>query len=126
MNNKAISILIVDDEEMVARMLKSFFEFRGAKVEIAHRGNEALEILSKKNFDAAIIDIRLPDMNGDDVILRAASIVPHVHYFIYTGSIDYHLPEKLREIGIRESDVIYKPIRDMNEIYDKIITRVDK
>ncbi|MCX7679790.1 MAG: response regulator, partial [Spirochaetes bacterium] len=114
------------DEEMVARMLKSFFELRGMHATVVHRGDEALKMLSKENFDAAIIDMRLPDITGDDLILHATAVAPFVRYFIYTGSIDYRLSDKLRNIGMCESDVIHKPVRDMNDIYNAIVNRVRK
>lgn len=124
MSGHTLRVLIVDDEEMVAKMLKSFFELRGAFARVAYRGEEALQLLKNENFHAAIVDMRLPDTTGDELIMKAATFSPDVHYFIHTGSMDYRLSNKLRELGMKESDILQKPVRDMNEIYQAIIARV--
>lgn len=124
MSGHTLRVLIVDDEEMVAKMLKSFFELRGAFARVAHRGDEALELLKKESFHAAIVDMRLPDTTGDELIAEAVTFSPDVHYFIHTGSMDYCLSNKLRELGMKESDILQKPVRDMNEIYQAIISRM--
>lgn len=124
MESEKIKVLIVDDEEMVGKMLKSFFELRGAVAQVALCGSEALELLKKEKFHAAIVDMRLPDTAGDELILQAMTLSPNMHYFIHTGSMDYHLSQKLRQIGMQDCDILQKPVRDMNEIYNAILSRV--
>ncbi len=125
MGGENLKVLIVDDEEMVGKMLKSFFELRGAYAQLAFRGDEALEILKKEKFHAAIIDIRLPDTTGDELIMQAVAFSPDVHFFIHTGSMDFRLSHRLREIGMQDCDILQKPVRDMNEIYNAILSRVE-
>ncbi len=124
MDGEKLKVLIVDDEEMVCKMLKSFFELRGAVVQVALRGDEALEYLKKEKFHAAIVDMRLPDTTGDELIIKAAAFSPGVHYFIHTGSMDFRLSHRLEEIGMKDCDILQKPVRDMNEIYNAILSRV--
>jgi DNA-binding NtrC family response regulator len=121
MDNGAVTVLVVDDEEMVSRMLRAYLVLQGLEVTTAAAGMEALEALAAGRFHAAIIDMRLPDMSGDELIIRATGISPGTHFFIHTGSLDFRLSEKLREIGIREEDVIQKPVSDMGEFYRAIM-----
>jgi CheY-like chemotaxis protein len=126
MKETKLRILIVDDEEMVGKMLKTFFEIHGAQVGVAQRGDEALALLRKEQFDAAVVDMRLPDITGDELIIKAAGISPDVHFFIHTGSMDFRLSERLRDIGMQDSDIIQKPVRDMNEIFAAIQSKMQK
>lgn len=121
MADKTVKVLVVDDEEMVSRMLRAYLELQGLDVGTAGAGEEALELLAAGRFDAAIIDMRLPDMTGDELIIRATEISPGTHFFIHTGSLDFRLSEKLREIGIGDDDIIQKPVSDMGEIYRSIM-----
>ncbi len=125
MSPEDVKVLIVDDEDMVCRMLSGFLEDRGFTVKTALRGEDALELISGENFDAAIVDIRLPDMSGNDFILRADSIKPGIEFFVHTGSIDYLLPEELINLGMSEDSVLHKPIIDMNDITRAILKRLD-
>ena len=66
-------ILIVDDEERLLRSLAFFFEDEGYKVYTAPSGEEALSILRQKKIDASIVDMRLPGIDGNEIIRRANS-----------------------------------------------------
>ena len=66
-----ISVLIVDDEEMVRSILQDFLDDEGFETDIAGTGREGLDLLDSKNFKAAIVDMSLPDMNGNEFIKKA-------------------------------------------------------
>jgi DNA-binding NtrC family response regulator len=57
-------ILIIDDDEDLAESLKRMLLIEGFSVDTAASGSEALDKISKKDYDVALIDIVLPDMNG--------------------------------------------------------------
>ncbi len=61
--------LIVDDEPGLLLSLKAFFEDENYEVEGAASGEEAPVILRKSDFDAVIINVRLPGIDGNEVIL---------------------------------------------------------
>lgn len=121
-----VKVLVIDDEAMVSRMLRAFLELQELQVATASCGSEALEMMADGEFHAAIVDMRLPDMTGDELILRAVEVAPGTHFFIHTGSLDYRLPEKLRAIGLSEDDVIHKPVSDMGEIFRAIMRAVER
>jgi len=62
--------LIIDDDEALAEMLSEFLENRGLEVVARHRADLGLEILAAGNFDAVILDIMLPDLDGFEVCKR--------------------------------------------------------
>ncbi len=124
MSVERIKILIVDDEPLVSKMLRAFLEFKGLAVDVASTGSEALEKLGRGGYAAAVVDMRLPDMSGDDVIARAGDISPGTHYFIHTASLDYRLSPRLRGMGIGDEDVLYKPMRDMDDLHNALMKRI--
>ena len=67
-NKKAI--LLVDNEESIRTAFTRILENAGYLVETAGTGQEALEKAQAKRFDVAVIDLRLPDMDGTDLLLK--------------------------------------------------------
>ena len=63
-------ILVVDDEEGIRQLYKEELEDEGYEVELAKRGEEALEKISRAKPDAVILDLKMPGMGGLDVLER--------------------------------------------------------
>lgn len=120
----AIRVIIIDDEKMITKMLKGYLEDHGFAVMTASSGEEGLALLYRETFDAAIVDLRLPDMDGNEVITKAVAIQPRLQCFIHTGSVDYMPADDLTSLGIDADSIIHKPIRDMSEICRKIEKKV--
>lgn len=60
-------ILVVDDDILVVEALRGLLSASGYKVEVATRGQEALDILKRESFDLLILDVVMPKMTGFDV-----------------------------------------------------------
>jgi DNA-binding response OmpR family regulator len=71
-------ILIIDDDEKLCRLVKEYLGAMGYEVEGAHSGTEGLKRALKGTFDAVILDVMLPEMDGFELLkqLRAESHVP--------------------------------------------------
>jgi CheY-like chemotaxis protein len=63
-------ILVVDDEEGIRQLYQEELEEEGYKVELAERGEEALEKISKARPDAVILDLKMPGIGGLKVLER--------------------------------------------------------
>lgn len=107
-------ILVVDDEASVRNSLAGFLEDCGCTVAMAASAEEALTMLAHTPFDVAIVDLRLPDMNGDALILEAHGWQPSLRFLIHTGSVSFHLSDELHQIGISQAQIFLKPIADLN------------
>src|SRR5262249_1043511 len=72
------SLLLIDDDKKLCRLIKDYLEPLGYEVVAAHTGKEGLEKALAGKFDAVILDIMMPEMDGLEVLrrLRAASSVP--------------------------------------------------
>jgi two-component system response regulator CpxR len=71
-------LLVVDDDRKLCRLIKEYLEPMGYEVETAHTGPDGLEMALKPGFQAVILDVMLPGMDGFDVLkaLRSKSDVP--------------------------------------------------
>ena len=110
------NILIVDDEPAIRWSLSEFFEDSSFRVTSAESGEEALDLMASSHFDVAIVDLRLPGMSGDAMIVKANEIDSSTRFIIHTGSAGYALAEDLKKIGVRSEDVFLKPQPDLQAI----------
>ena len=114
--NKKIHILVVDDEVSIRESLKGFLEDHDYEVDSAGTAEEALACIASAEYAAAVIDLRLPRMNGETLIKRANQLQPELRFIIHTGSVDYSLSKELNLIGMTTEDIFFKPIHDLGLI----------
>ncbi len=79
------SILVVDDDGQVRKTLSSLLSEKGYSVVTAENGKQATKISEKSRFDMALIDIKLPDMEGTALLQRLKQNQPHMVKIIITG-----------------------------------------
>lgn len=103
-------ILVVDDEPLVRRSLGELLSLSGYSVTTAGNGNEALDILKTYNADIIITDIKMPQLDGLQLLKRIKTTYPEVPVILITGygSIDSAV-EAIKEGAY---DYITKPIVD--------------
>jgi DNA-binding response OmpR family regulator len=121
-----ISVLIVDDEEMIRRILCDFLEDEGFSVFGAETGVDAVERIAQGDIDVAIVDMRLPDMDGNTCIKKAMEKGTKTVFFVHTGSHDYSLTQELQDAGMDPDNIFYKPVVDMAEVVEKITAAVSR
>ena len=78
-------ILLIDDDEEARRSLSLLLETMGFTVEEARSGEEALEKASGGQFDVALVDIRLPDISGTELLRSLKERCPGIREIIVTG-----------------------------------------
>jgi len=106
-----IRVLVIDDEPAICLSLTAFLEDYGFNASSAESAEEALDLMKSNAYDVCIVDMRLPGMSGEDLILQAHERHPDQRHIIYTGSISYNLSDKLMALGMRPEHVFLKPIR---------------
>lgn len=119
MNSADISVLLVDDDEMICNCMVAYFEDEGFRVRTASSGEKALEMIV--SFDPAVCmsDMRLPGMNGEAFVIKAHTLCPATGYLLHTGML-YTLSDELRRIGMTADDVLLKPIHDLSKLVETI------
>jgi serine phosphatase RsbU (regulator of sigma subunit)/DNA-binding response OmpR family regulator len=83
--NLDVSILVVDDEPDARDSLVEIFAGMGYRAEAAATGQQALELMQTRAFDVALLDIRLPDMRGTDLLSRIREMHPNTKCIMATG-----------------------------------------
>jgi two-component system response regulator AtoC len=72
-------ILIVDDEAMQRELLQGFLEKKGYATAVAAGGEEALRRFAELPYQLVLLDDKMPDMTGDEVLARMKELNPLVH-----------------------------------------------
>ena len=119
-DNSLVRVLVVEDEPSVRHSLAGFLEDYDFDVSMAETAEDALELMAEQPCHVAIVDIRLPGIDGDAMILKAHEMMPTVHFIIYTGSVEYRLSEDLKRIGTKPEHVFLKPQQDLTVLVDAI------
>ena len=102
------TVLLVDDSKDILRMFSQVLRKKGYFVVVAESGSEALEWLGRIIFDAAVIDLHLPDANGTDLLLKIQETTPKTARIVLTGS-----PEamNIRDVAAKLADAfLLKPV----------------
>ena len=94
-----MKILVVDDEKKIANVLADRLGLRGFEAVAVYNGSSALLRLKKETFDAAILDLRLPDMDGKDVLRNIAEDFPGIRVVIVSGHANEHEFQTCLEMG---------------------------
>ena len=116
-------ILVVDDNENIRKVLTRILEDEGYVVDTAKTGKEAVEKSRTKFYNLALIDIRLPDMEGVELLTKIRDTTPKMRKIIITG---YPTLKNAVEAVNKGADAyIMKPF-DMKELLSKIKEQLKK
>ena len=83
--DKNARILIVDDDENIRKTMQTILEDEGYVVDLATTGNEAVEMTQETAYNVALLDIRLPDMEGIELLKLIKDSVPRTRKIMVTG-----------------------------------------
>ncbi len=116
--NFPIRVLLIDDEVGYIYVLSKRLSKRGFEVSKASSGSEALQILRQRSFDVAILDLKMTDMDGIEVLKVLKKMAPELVVIMLTG----HGSAKAAHDGIRLGayDYLTKPC-ETEELIKKIM-----
>lgn len=105
------TILLVEDEPQVRRLLVRILLTERAKIITAATGVQALQIAGKTPVDLVILDVRLPDMNGTEVLRRLRGINAGLAVIMISGYGSARTVRTAMELGA--SEFLTKPFRNL-------------
>ncbi len=108
-----MKILVVDDEVEVANFLCAFLSRLGLKTKKANCAKEALEVFNEYNPDWVFLDIKMPDIDGLELLKRIKEIKSEVNAIMITGKDDESVQVQARALGAK--DYLVKPM-DLDEM----------
>lgn len=121
MAGNKIDILVVDDEEMMRELLVDVLAMEGYTVETAEDGKAALERLKISTPKLVISDIKMPRMNGFELLKAVKDSFPKTRIIMMTGySDDFTVKDALR---LNADEYIIKPFntRDISEVVRAVL-----
>ncbi len=79
------TILVVDDDKSILRTFTRILQKNGYEIETAETGKEAMEKADSRHYDLALVDIRLPDMDGTDLLAKLKKQLQQTVKIMITG-----------------------------------------
>ena len=96
------TILVVDDERMVCDLLRAVLSRHGHEVLIATSGCEGLELFQKRQPRFTLLDLRMPGMNGIEVLTSIRALDPKAAVIVLTGAGTTDLENQARQMGVTD------------------------
>ena len=96
-------IAIVEDDQAISQMYRLKFETEGYEVETASNGKLGLELAEKMRPDIILLDLMMPEMNGDEMLgkLRKAAWGKDIKVIILTNMGEQEAPESVKHQNVR-------------------------
>jgi two-component system response regulator HydG len=117
-------ILAIDDDEIVRANFKEILESEGYHVDTAETGKEAVEKSNAGFYNLALIDIRLPDMQGTELLTTLHETIPKMRKIIVTGYASQS--NAIEAVNKGADGYILKPIANTDEFVQKIKEQLQK
>ena len=112
--NTKSRILVIDDEDVIRSLFKATLEEEGHEVVTANTGAEGIQCVKERDFDLVFLDLRLPDIEGAEVLREIKNVRPTLLVTIITG----YPGSEMMERALREGPlgVMNKPFSDSDII----------
>ena len=116
-------ILVIDDERSIRNTLKDILEFEKYQVELAEDGFKALELLKNNDYDVVLCDIKMPGMDGIEVLQKVEELKPDMPVVMISGH--GNIDTAVESIKKGAFDFIEKPL-DLNRLLITLRNALDK
>src|SRR6266498_5863729 len=113
------NLLIVDDELGMRQFLTHLFEREGHSVRAAENGREAMDLLRAAPSDLIVSDVRMPDMNGIELLRAARELLPEIEVVMMTAFANVDTAREAFLLGAY--DFVQKPFD--NDLLKETVTR---
>lgn len=116
-DSNKINLLLVDDEQAYVNILSRRLERKGFQVKVANNGTQAIQLSRIEDFDVAVLDLKMDDMDGIEVLKIFKKMVPDMVVIMLTG----HGSEQAARDGMKFGafDYLTKPC-DFEDLVAKI------
>ncbi len=117
MGKRKANVLLVDDEEQFLDALSQRLEARGLKVKAVTSGEDAVNQVEDHNFDAIIVDLAMPGIDGIETLRRIKEKRPDLEIIMLTGHATVRSGIEAMKLGA--DDFLEKPV-ELNVLLEKI------
>jgi two-component system response regulator AtoC len=116
-------ILIIDDDENIRKVLAAILEDEGYSVELVDTAKKAIEKTRRNYYNLALIDVRLPDMEGIELLTKMTDTTPRMRKIIITGYPT--LQNAVEAVNKGANAYVMKPF-DMEKVLKEIKEQLKK
>ncbi len=117
------NILVIDDEKSIRNTLQEIFEYENHKVELATNGPEGIEFFEKSEFDVVLCDIKMPEMDGIEVLERLLEKSRDIPVIMISGH--GNIDTAVEAIKKGAYDFIEKPL-DLNRLLVTVRNAIER
>lgn len=121
-----IRIMIVDDEKLERNGIRFLLKDRTEEIDIleAKNGKEALELLHEEHVDILFTDIKMPFMNGIELVEKARALKPDIEMVIFSGYGEFEYARAAMKYGV--DNYVLKPVDpvEFHHTFDKLIGKI--
>ena len=123
MATRAVRLLLVDDEVGYLEVLSKRLARRDFEVTMARSGPEAIRIVRDRDFDVAVVDLKMEEMDGIEVLRVLKQMLPDLQVIMLTG----HGSERAARDGLALGafDYLLKPI-DLEKLLERILAAIGR
>lgn len=123
-----LKLLIADDEMRVCKLIRYLVDWNSLGIEIigeAYDGNSAFQIIMEKSPDIVIVDIRMPEQNGLNLIRNVKKEKPETYFIVVSGYSRFEYAQHAIKYGVE--DYLLKPLKkkELTEAAEKIIEKYE-
>jgi DNA-binding response OmpR family regulator len=111
------TILVIEDDSMIADFLRTGLKYEGYEVEISYTGSQGLEMLKKEIFDLVILDIVLPDVDGFEICSHIRSMGINIPVLMLT--VKKEVSDRVKGLDCGADDYLTKPFS-----FDELLARI--
>ena len=123
---KLKEILIVDDQPGIRLLLNEVFKKEGFHTHLAANGFDALKIAETTALDCALLDMKIPGMDGLEILARLKAIQPNLPVVMMTAYIEQHMIDSATELGVAKYFTKPFNIFEMRDEVKKILAIPEK
>ncbi len=118
-----VRVLVVDDEEDFATAVANRLRRRGYSASAVFAGRDALRLVQETQYDVMVLDLKMPGMDGAEVLREVRRIDPHLEVVVLTGHSTVQTGIEGRQLGA--SDFLQKPlpIEHLCTVLEAVATR---
>jgi two-component system, NtrC family, nitrogen regulation response regulator NtrX len=116
-------ILVIDDEKSIRNVLKDVLEYENYQVDLAENGKSGLELFQNGMYDAVLCDIKMPEIDGTEVLVKAMEEQSDIPFIMISGHGDIDIAVDCIKKGAY--DFIEKPI-DLQRLQITLKNALDK
>lgn len=125
----ALQMIIVDDEPWSREVVKNLTDWQGLGISLAGEaedGDEALDLLRRSRVDIAVVDMRMPGMNGTELLQAISEEFPETRIVVMSGHSEFaYARQALRS---RASDYLIKPVDpvELNRTLERCVSEISR